>query len=66
MHFSSYRRLKNMIDRDPVCHMDVDPVSAAASSTYLGETYYFCSEDCKERFDGDPERYVARTEHSQT
>jgi P-type Cu+ transporter len=52
--------------RDPVCDMEVDAASAAGSSSYEDDTYYFCSLDCKERFDRDPERYVSRTERSQT
>lgn len=43
---------------DPVCGMDVTPGMAAGTSTYQGETYYFCSLDCKETFEKDPERYV--------
>jgi len=54
------------MDRDPVCQMDVDEESAPARSDYLGETFYFCSERCRERFDADPECYVSRSEHSQT
>ena len=40
---------------DPVCHMDIDPQSAAGSSAYQGETYYFCAPGCKRDFDEDPE-----------
>jgi len=54
------------MQRDPVCDMEVDEKKAAATSRYEGDTYYFCSEDCKRRFDADPERYVSRTERSQT
>jgi P-type Cu+ transporter len=43
---------------DPVCGMDVDPATAAATSVYAGKTYYFCSKDEKERFDKDPEKYL--------
>ena len=49
-----------MIARDPVCQMDVDPKKAAAQSTYKGQTYYFCAAGCKEKFDRDPERYLAK------
>jgi Cu+-exporting ATPase len=48
--------------RDPVCGMDVTYENAQARSEYNGETYYFCSIDCKETFDRDPEKYVAREE----
>ena len=44
--------------RDPVCGMEVDPENAAGSSTYQGVTYYFCSEDCRARFDADPAKYT--------
>jgi Cu+-exporting ATPase len=43
---------------DPVCGMKVEPSRAAASTTYEGRSYLFCSQSCKERFDADPERYV--------
>jgi RND family efflux transporter MFP subunit len=43
---------------DPVCGMDVDPADAAGKSMYKGKTYYFCSKDCKSKFDQDPARYV--------
>src|SRR5688500_15170393 len=44
--------------RDPVCGMDVTPESAAGSSTHDGQTYYFCSAACKERFDSDAESFA--------
>ncbi len=46
------------METDPVCHMHVDPNSAAGKSDYQGKTYYFCSADCKADFDREPERYV--------
>ena len=54
------------MERDPVCQMDVDKATAPATAEYLGERFYFCSEECKRRFVADPERYVSRSEHSQT
>ena len=53
------------MQRDPVCHMEVKD-DAAATSEYKGDTYYFCAKSCKERFDRDPERYVSRSESSQS
>jgi YHS domain-containing protein len=55
-----------MSRRDPVCHMDMDEKSAVATSRYKGDTYYFCSEQCKVRFEEDPERYVSLDESSAT
>lgn len=46
--------------------MDVDERTAAAKTEYAGDTYYFCSPECKEKFTADPERYVSRTEASQS
>ena len=52
--------------RDPVCDMEVDKGSAAATADYKGDRYYFCSEDCRNKFVADPEKYVSRSESSQT
>jgi Cu+-exporting ATPase len=46
--------------------MDVEPSRAAAQSDYEGDTYYFCSRQCQQRFDSDPESFVSRTERSQS
>ena len=43
---------------DPVCKMIIDSNNAAATSTYNGITYYFCSKHCKEKFDNDPEAFL--------
>jgi len=45
---------------DPVCGMEVEKEEAAGSSTYKGETYYFCSLHCKEEFDKNPEKYLTK------
>ncbi|MFN2608891.1 MAG: YHS domain-containing protein [Acidimicrobiales bacterium] len=47
-----------MAATDPVCAMKVEEGDAAASATHGDTTYYFCSEDCKEEFESDPESYV--------
>lgn len=48
-----------MSKRDPVCGMDVDEHGPAATSRHDGKVYYFCTTECQQRFDNDPERYVA-------
>lgn len=52
---------------DPVCGMEIDPTTAAGTSEYKGQTYYFCAPGCKRSFDKDPEKYVNKTdqEHHQ-
>jgi len=49
---------------DPVCGMEVDEQSAAATSEYKGKTYYFCAPGCKAAFDKDPEKYLSSDEKS--
>jgi hypothetical protein len=43
---------------DPVCGMSVDR-SKAPTVEYAGRTFYFCSEECRSKFEADPERYVS-------
>lgn len=53
---------------DPVCHMDIDPNTAAATSEHDGATYYFCAPGCKVEFDEDPAAVLAAEaahDHSQ-
>ena len=42
----------------PICSMVVDPKSAV-SSTYKGNTYYFCMPPHKARFDAAPDKWLA-------
>lgn len=44
--------------QDPVCKMEIDKDEAAAETTYRGNKYYFCSEECKESFDKRPEQFI--------
>ena len=39
--------------------MSVD-TNDAESSTYQGKTYYFCSEDCKTKFDKKPAQFTSK------
>jgi YHS domain-containing protein len=45
---------------DPVCGMEVEPSKAAYQSQHQGTTYFFCSKDCKAKFDSDPSRFVKK------
>ena len=47
--------------KDPVCGMDVDEQTAAATAEYQGKTYYFCAPGCKKAFEKEPEKYVQGT-----
>ncbi len=45
--------------KDPVCGMSVDPASAKYQSSYDGQTYFFCSDTCRAKFEHDPQAFVA-------
>jgi len=38
--------------------MEVDRKQAAATAEYEGESYFFCSVSCRDRFEQDPEKYL--------
>ncbi len=44
--------------KDQVCGMTIEDKDAAAISEYRGKTYYFCSSQCKDKFEKDPEKYI--------
>jgi len=46
--------------KDPVCGVQVDEKKTPATSTYKGEHYAFCGRQCKDKFDQNPERYIAQ------
>ena len=45
--------------KDPVCGMTINRAKAAGSHSHAGETYFFCSSGCLEKFRLHPEKYVA-------
>lgn len=47
--------------RDPVCEMEIDERSTRFSTEYLGKTYFFCSENCKSKFEKNPEHYIEKS-----
>ncbi len=48
------------MEKDVVCGMQVEPAKAAGSSEYQGKTHYFCSLDCKKKFDANPDQYLKK------
>jgi len=46
--------------RDPVCDMEIDPGTAFATREHMGQTFYFCSENCVKQFDANPHQYAHR------
>jgi P-type Cu+ transporter len=45
--------------KDPVCGMLVAPEKAAGKAEHAGNTYFFCSKGCAERFAREPEKFLA-------
>lgn len=43
--------------KDPVCGMEIDPKTAFAKREHAGQTFYFCSKDCVDKFDAHPHQY---------
>ncbi len=42
---------------DPICKMEVITATATLVSEFEGKKYFFCSPNCKETFDKNPEEY---------
>lgn len=49
---------------DPVCGMQVDDQNANSKSQYQGKDYFFCSSDCKRKFDEQPQQYAGNQQRS--
>jgi len=45
---------------DPVCGMKVDENDTQQETQYGGQTYTFCSRQCKNDFEENPEAYTQR------
>lgn len=48
--------------KDPVCKMEINEHTAERNhfvTDYDGETFYFCSDHCKQEFDASPAQYAA-------
>jgi P-type Cu+ transporter len=46
--------------RDPVCGMTVDPTTAKHRIEHAGQTYFFCSQRCQDKFASDSSQYLAQ------
>jgi P-type Cu+ transporter len=44
--------------KDPVCGMEVNPSMTAHRTEHAGNTYYFCSADCRTKFITSPGKYL--------
>jgi P-type Cu+ transporter len=51
---------------DHVCGMNVESATAAGQTEYQGQTYYFCSESCRKKFEADPQAYLHKPQPALT
>jgi YHS domain-containing protein len=49
---------ETLLARDPVCGAEVEETQAAAATVYQEKDYFFCSEECKKKFDRNPELFA--------
>lgn len=57
-HNQQNEEQETVMPYDPICHMPVPEEDRTYTTTYQGETYYFCCEGCQKQFENDPEKYV--------
>jgi Cu+-exporting ATPase len=38
--------------------MQMEPEDVASETNYEGKSYYFCSDECRKKWDADPEQYA--------
>jgi len=43
---------------DPVCKMEIEVKTAQYKTSYQGQTYYFCSSDCRQAFEKAPQSHL--------
>jgi YHS domain-containing protein len=51
------------LSKDPVCGADVSiskAEKAGRKGIYQGKTYYFSSDECKQQFDKNPDRFIKK------
>jgi YHS domain-containing protein len=46
------------MEKDTVCGMEVDEKQSKFHSEYEGKNFFFCSEECKDTFDSQPQNYA--------
>ncbi|MGB3834892.1 MAG: heavy metal translocating P-type ATPase [Mesorhizobium sp.] len=49
---------QDVVLRDPVCGMTVDPAAGKPTAEHGGRTYHFCCESCRKKFEAAPQDYL--------
>lgn len=55
-HHREIEAFGSKADKDPVCRMEVQ--DQTITSSHMGKTFHFCSEQCREIFDLNPNKYA--------
>ena len=53
-----------IVEKDPVCGMNVDPATAKYVHEHAGKKYYFCCAGCQKKFAADPAGYLSKPKPS--
>jgi YHS domain-containing protein len=53
-----------MMHEDIVCNRPIDASTTMWTSRYHGEPYFFCSLECRERFELEPEVFLPSAERT--
>jgi len=46
--------------KDPVCGMDITVTDKTEHAEHQGLHYYFCSSECKQNFEKNPDKYLKK------
>ncbi len=49
--------------KDPVCGMEIEASEAKAEESYKGQTFHFCSTNCRDKFVKEPESFLTEEKH---
>ena len=44
--------------KDPVCGMEFDSSQAEAQTIHEGQSYFFCSQECRRIFEDNPREFI--------
>lgn len=44
--------------KDPVCGMELERKDAEATHEYRDRRFFFCSEECRQKFAAEPGRFI--------
>jgi Cu+-exporting ATPase len=51
---------------DPVCNLDLTAMHGKFAYDFEDETYWFCSELCRDQFAAQPQKYAKRKKDKKT